>query len=132
MILVLDDDPARHKAFRQGLIGAQVVAFRTAPEAIAWLKDPLNPVPTTIFLDHDLDQFGTPASVAGNGMHVAAVIASQRRLVTAHVIVHSVNPLAGPVMARMLLRALRSVDLRPGAWNEDGTLTRAVRRDRGA
>lgn len=132
MILILDDDPARHQAFRRGLIGAQVIACHIAAQAIAWLRDPEHPVPSTIFLDHDLDQFGTPTPAAGNGMQVATAIASMPRLRTTHVIVHSLNPLAGPVMTRMLLRAQRSVELRPGAWNENGTLLRAVRRDRGA
>jgi hypothetical protein len=132
VILVLDDDPGRHRAFQQGLIGANVRHCVTAAECIAQLQDPAQPVPSTVFLDHDLDQHGLPASIAGTGMDVAAFLAGRSRCRRSHVVVHSINPAKGPAMALVLRRSGCGVEYVPWAWMDDAVLARAVRRDRGA
>ena len=50
-ILILEDDPARHKAFKKNLIGNEVLITEHTDQAIKLIKEQDWDV---LFLDHDL------------------------------------------------------------------------------
>jgi CheY-like chemotaxis protein len=127
VILVLDDSPSRHRAFKQGLIGAHVAHVTRADEAVLQLSaaEPWS----VICLDHDLQDHGD--DTAGNGMQVAQWIAGRTRAFkSALIVVHSVNPVSGPRMVALLrgqgLKAVRA----PGIWQDAEALARFVQLDR--
>lgn len=123
----MDDDPVRHRAFHQGLIGAQVTHVHRADEAIAALtyQGPWS----VILLDHDLCDHGD--DTAGNGMQVAKWIAGRTRHFKASlIIVHSINPVRGPEMVSMLKNVgLNVVGQHDFFWTDAEALERLVALD---
>jgi CheY-like chemotaxis protein len=122
MILILDDDPARLRAFRRGLIGSTLNTVSRADQAIAILGQT---VPAVVFLDHDLDQHGD--LTAGNGMQVVDMIVGRPgKWLSTRFFVHSINQLMGPAM----WNKLRSVGLNahyvPRAWDRNAVLDLAI------
>lgn len=130
MILILDDDPVRHRLFSQNLLGANQNHVRTAQEALDILRFAK---PNVILLDYDLDQFGLPADVAGCGMDVASyLIKNAKHFRRTYIVVHSLNALAGPAMHVLLQRAGLHTDYRPRAWLDELFCDALVARDRAA
>jgi CheY-like chemotaxis protein len=128
MILVLDDDPVRHRAFQQGMLGARVTHVHRADEALAALayRGPWS----VILLDHDLCDHGD--DTAGNGMQVAKWIAGRTRHFKASlIVVHSINPVRGPEMVSMLKNTGLNVVGRPDFfWQNTSELERLVELDK--
>lgn len=130
MILILDDDPDRHRYFRRNLVGAHLVQVTTAPEAIRELQ---RLRPSVICLDFDLDQHGTPLRQSGTGWDVASyLLAHYRDFRRAQIVVHSINPLAGPAMADLLEHAGFQVAYRPQAWRNEALCRQLAALDRAA
>ncbi len=127
MILVLDDDPSRHKAFKRGLVGASVVQVTRADEAVMALA---NTGPwSVVCLDHDLDQHGD--LTAGDGMQVVKWICGRTRCFKVTLfIVHSLNPIYGPSMVAKLQHAGLAAARVPNIWADDEGLARLVALDR--
>lgn len=127
MILILDDDPARHRAFRKGLTGSQKVHVHRADEAIAALtyQGPWS----VILLDHDLCDHGD--DTAGNGMQVAKWISGRTRYFKSSlIVVHSINPVRGPEMVALLKSAGLNVAGQPDFfWTDTAALERLVALD---
>lgn len=122
--LVLDDSPGRGRSFRRELIGAHVVLFDRAPEAVDWLRDHTADV---IFLDFDLHEYGLDIEDSGTGMDVVHYLCqASDRLSGAGVVVHSLNPDAGPAMVRLLhncgYRACRHTYI----WEQPAALLKAL------
>jgi CheY-like chemotaxis protein len=65
-VLVLDDNPERHKAFRRNLFNHTVVHVETYHDAVQALA--MTPRFDVVFLDHDLNEFGAK-SVAESTMY---------------------------------------------------------------
>ena len=127
MILVLDDDPSRHKAFKRGLIGTSVKHVTRADQAVMALSS--GGPWSVVCLDHDLDQHGD--ATAGDGMQVVRWISGRtRHFKTTLFVVHSINWLYAPNMVAVLqhagLHAVRS----PRIWEDDEGLARLVALDR--
>lgn len=128
MILVLDDDPERHRRFHQGLFGATVQHVTRADKAIQLLR--ARPW-SVVLLDHDLDQHGD--ATAGTGMQVVDWMVEHRAAFQRSVvIVHSINPIFGPIM----LTKLRSAGIRSGRsprlWLDEAQLDSLVLLDQRA
>jgi CheY-like chemotaxis protein len=124
--LVLDDSPARLRSFRRGLVGlAHTVLFDRAAEAIDHLREN---APTVVFLDHDLTDYGRDVDDAGTGMDVVSYLCAHadRLAANTRVVIHSLNPLAAPMMAKCLhgcgYRCLRT----PFIWEHPELLATAV------
>ena len=126
-VLILDDDPERHRLFRRGLVGTgvHIKAVDTAADAIDWLREN---VPDFMFLDHDLSDHGVPIEVAGTGMDVARYLLEHvsRFRDTSTIVVHSLNPVYGIDMVRCLSLALFHVTSYPFIWQEPETLEATV------
>jgi CheY-like chemotaxis protein len=122
MILILDDDPARMRAFRRGLIGATLHTVSRADQAIDVIT---KTVPEVIFLDYDLDQHGD--LTAGNGMQVVdAILMHPGRWLRTRFFVHSINPFNGPAMWNRLRSAGLNAHYVPLAWGRDAVLDLAI------
>ena len=127
MILVLDDDPSRHKAFKRGLIGASVVHATRADQAVMLLAG-TGPW-SVVCLDYDLDQHGD--ATAGNGLQVVDWIRGRTRLFkTTLFVVHSLNFIFAPSMVAKLQHAGLAVARVPSIWMDDEGLARLVALDR--
>lgn len=112
MILVLDDNPIRHRMFKKGLIGAPVVHTTRADEAVRLLQEHR---PSVVFLDFDLDQFGD--LTAGNGRQVVNwILTAPDDWRKTTFFIHSMNPIDGPGMYRALIKAKLKAHLYPRAW----------------
>ncbi len=120
-ILILDDDPYRHEAFKRLVPGrSRIKHAYTAKQAISALDE--LPAFDVAFLDHDLPKSRDLAGVAdpGSGLDVAKHIAAMnpRRRPT-QVWIHSHNPTGRRQMAKILRAAgvetvlQRFQDLRP-------------------
>ena len=111
-ILVLDDNETRLKAFRQKLIGNEVVTVMTASDAIEQLKGSSF---EAVCLDHDLgDQHMVPSG-KGTGYEVARWLQEHTEKQPASIIIHSFNPVGAQNMASILPQAKRV----PGLWSYD-------------
>jgi hypothetical protein len=127
VILVLDDDPVRHRAFKRGLIGTSVVHVTRADQAVMQLAD-TGPW-RVVCLDHDLDQHGD--LTAGDGMQVVKWICGRTRFFkTALFVVHSINPVRAPQMVAKLHHAGLTAVAVPRMWEDDEGLARLVALDR--
>lgn len=129
MILILDDDPARHRAFKQGLVGAHTQHVSTVAEFCSALQ---RHAPGIIFLDHDLAEHGTPPEIAGDGLQAARFLAGRSRLAKPLVVIHSLNSLGRVRMAGCLMPAGFRVQIRPMAWTDSTFLAQVAALDRGA
>ncbi len=121
MIIVLDDNPNRHRSFARYLVGHRVKHVHTAAEALGAI-DTLRP--RLIFLDYNLDEFGTPIEESGTGMDVATwLVAHERDLKpTPLIVVHSLNLAHGPQMAELLIEGGFPVVYHPFAWENEAFL----------
>ena len=110
-ILILEDDPNRHKAFRNRLIGTNLKIVETAAEAIAALN---NQTWDYLFLDHDLGGMTYVTSGKGTGYEVAEWLAKNESKQPSHIILHTLNPVGAQNMQALLPNALRG----PFAWTK--------------
>jgi CheY-like chemotaxis protein len=114
-ILVLDDDHERLAAFKRNLIGNALTLVSTARDAINQLK--LYKF-ALIFMDYDLDlheQLDTAKT--GTGMDVVEwIVANKQHFLRTSFIVHSLNPVGGPLMTATLKTAGLRVQAMPGVW----------------
>jgi CheY-like chemotaxis protein len=111
-ILVLDDAEIRLKAFRQKLIGHEVVTVMTASEAIEQLNS--NSF-QAVCLDHDLGDKHMVPSGKDTGYEVAQWLKNNPEKQPATIVVHSFNPVGAQNMASILPQAKRV----PGLWSFD-------------
>ena len=110
-ILILEDDPTRHREFRQNLLNAtEVRIVETVPAAIFELKKQKW---DTLFLDHDL---GGESFVDSNkkptGYDVAKWLEENPEYKPSNIIIHSLNF----VGAARMKAALPDAILAPWAW----------------
>lgn len=121
VILILDDNPNRHRSFARNLVGHPKKHVHTAPETIAALEQH---APSLLFLDFDLDQFGRSIEEVGTGLDVADFLISnvQDFAPQTRVVVHSLNPLGADEMVRRLMAAGYSVQYAPHAWENEAIL----------
>lgn len=114
-VLVLDDDPGRLEAFtRHFSRGACLSTARTADMAIWCLSQRHWDY---VYLDHDLGL--TPVPDPGDGTQVVDYIvemARRGRFRQTRFVIHSLNPVDGPKMARRLEAAGLYVKYRPGVF----------------
>jgi len=96
-ILIIEDDPRRHRYFRRGLIGASIDFARSAQAALRNITEVEYDV---IFFDHDLFEHSGPD--AGTGMDVAKVVSDRAKVPPKMVMVHSLNPSASADMVKIL------------------------------
>ncbi len=121
-ILILEDNPARVRSFRKNIIGIPITHMATAPQAINWLS---THTPNLIFLDYDLDQFGTNARISGYGIDVASWISKHpRQFEHALVVVHSLNEGGAIEMVDRLQRAGVVAMRFPYVWEKPDDLDR--------
>lgn len=106
-VLILEDDPDRHRAFRKRLGEPTIVT--TAPECIKLLEaeewDEL-------YLDHDLGGEVYVPSGPGTGYEVACWLEANPARHPRRIVLHSLNPVG---RARMKSALPNAYD-RPGAW----------------
>lgn len=116
-ILILDDDKERLRAFQQNLVGNALTLVSTAQDAINQLKLYKFAI---IFLDYDLDLNGRlDINRTGTGMDVVNwIIAHKHLFLRAHFIIHSLNPLGGPLMTATLKTAGLSAEAMPEVWKD--------------
>ena len=87
-ILILDDDPNRHKAFKRLFIGHLDTHVETASDCIEALRYKDWDI---LFIDRDLSDWGRPYHEAGTGNDVAEWLWENPDRIPPHVIVHSIN-----------------------------------------
>jgi len=110
-ILILEDNPKRHKLFREKF-GLHIVIVETTTEAIKLL---LEKKWDTLFLDHDLGGQEMVPSGPGTGYEVACWLEEHPSYMPKQVIVHSFNP---DGRKRMLAALPDAIDA-PGIWLPD-------------
>jgi len=108
-ILVLDNDRARLKLFKQKLIGNVVDCVETASEAIELLK---NNIYDQVSLDHDLTEQVFQPSGPGTGFEVAQWIVDHKDRKPKKIVIHSLNNIG----AQNILSILPEADYIPGNW----------------
>lgn len=108
-ILVLEDDPARHKKIRRRLIGNVVVIVETAQEAIDLLRDEDW---NLLSLDHDLGGEQMVESGEGTGWEVAKWLENHPERKPKRILLHSYNT---PGRENMLA-CLPDAENCPGWW----------------
>jgi hypothetical protein len=117
-ILILDDDPERHRLFAQNLRHPRTLVrhVSTAAEAIDALRRQHYDI---IFLDYDLHQHGIPIEISCTGRHVSDwVVRRASHFKGVQFIVHSLNPLsAGPMVDDLEAAGLR-VARAPWIWED--------------
>jgi len=105
-VLILDDDPQRHKVFREILPNCLRYHAYTATTAIKHLVESSGPF-DLVCLDHDLGDFGQEGEIlefgnceAGTGVEVAQYISLhlERELYPQKIIIHSQNPVGAKRM----------------------------------
>lgn len=109
-ILVLDDDRTRLKAFRQKLIGHDVICVETATEAIKELS--WGDVFDVYFSDHDLGGKINQPSGIGTGFEVAQWLSEHQNRIPNTIIIHSFNH-PGSMNIKALLPQASYI---PGIW----------------
>lgn len=124
-VLILEDNPARVRSFRQNIIGIPITNLSTAPQAIAWLSDH---TPNLLFLDYDLDQFGVDARIAGHGSDVAAWMSKHaKQFAHALVVIHSLNEDGSTRMCDRLKSVGIAAMRFPFVWEKPADLDRLTR-----
>jgi len=108
-ILILEDDTDRHTAFKQRLIGTNIVIVETAEECIQLLDTDLWDM---LCLDHDLGGQVFVPSGPGTGYEVACWLEEHPDVMPTEVILHSLNP-AGRQKMKQALPNAREV---PFCW----------------
>jgi len=108
-ILILEDDPARHKAFRRNLIGNEVIIVEHTHEAIQFLEEQDW---DALFLDHDLGGKVYCESGPGTGWEVAEWLSKNEERLPQAVITHSFHDLG----RANIIKTLPIVYDAPGAW----------------
>ncbi len=108
-VLILEDNKKRVSGFNQSLIGCYVECFSSVRKIISSLEEESWDY---LFLDHDLDGKIFVPSGPGTGYEVAQWLKNHPDNMPVKVIVHSLNDIAQPLMAKVLPEAL----IIPGAW----------------
>jgi len=109
-ILILEDDPARHKIFKSNLIGTNTVIVTTVDEALQQLtKESWD----YLFLDHDLGGTQMTESGPGTGYEVAQWLSVNHENMPKNVVVHSFNPVGAQNIKNILPKSI----LAPGCWS---------------
>ena len=110
-ILVLEDDPVRHIAFKKQLTGSNYVIVETAQEAIDQLREKTW---DCLFLDHDLGGRVYEDSGDGTGYEVAEWLSERPEKQPGCIIIHSLNPVGADNMHNKLPKSLKV----PFAWTK--------------
>jgi len=111
-ILILEDNPSRHKAFRQKFIGNTVVIVSEPREAKLLLEDMGWDV---LCLDHDLGGQEMMESGSGTGYEVAEWSEKHPARQPKTIIIHSLNPVGSANMND----ALPDAHIIPRAWKAE-------------
>lgn len=110
-VLVLEDDPIRHREFSKQLIGSEYQIVTTAAEAINQLQ---TDTWDYLFLDHDLGGMVYVDSGDGTGYEVAEWLAENPDRQPECIILHTLNPVGAENMQKKLPNALKV----PFAWKK--------------
>ncbi len=120
-ILILEDDPERHKAFRKWLLRDAVTIVETTSACIQKLTDESWDI---LFLDHDLGGETMVPSDAGTGYEVAQWLThNPDHLPFTQIILHSYNPVGRENMYQVLMNKFGNpsyVLQAPGCWLKGG------------
>ena len=108
-ILILEDDPKRHKVFLNNLIGCAVTIVDTVEAAIDELS---HKEFDALFLDHDLNGEQMVESGEGTGYMVALWLTSHPNCRPDSIVIHNFNPVGSENMHLLLPGS----QLIPGAW----------------
>jgi len=97
-ILILEDDPERHKLFRRNLIGHEVVITTTSENCIDFLQSNEYDI---LMLDHDLgfELYQIPGDKTGYG--VVKWIVQHKERCPKQIFVHSLNGPAANMMINL-------------------------------
>ena len=109
-VLILEDDKARQRAFKQSFIGDIVEIAETASEVIRLLS---SNTWDELYLDHDLGEEQMQESGPGTGYEAAKWLRDNPDRAPRHVFIHSYNP----VGARNMKEQIPYAVLVPGIWN---------------
>jgi CheY-like chemotaxis protein len=101
-ILILEDDKRRVTLFKQYLIGSSITITEHTDDCIKYLEENTWDI---LFLDHDLDQKVYVPSGPGTGYEVAMWLKNNPERVPKHVILHTCNEKAAPLMLEALPNA---------------------------
>jgi hypothetical protein len=121
LFLILDDEHERIRRFKQKNVGATIHAAYTAAEAIKLLEERQYGL---IMLDHDLTeehyQNLEGFQGAGTGMEVVKWLVENKEVgYNPTIVVHSMNPYAGPKMVEILKSAGFHITVHlPGGWDK--------------
>lgn len=108
-ILILEDDPNRHRAFKTNFAPHEICITENSKECIQLLVDENWDM---LFLDHDLGGQQMVESGENTGYEVAIFLEEHYMFRPATVVIHSFNPIG----ARKMSQALPSATVMPGAW----------------
>ncbi len=108
-ILILEDDPIRHKAFKRKLIGHHVVITDDSKECIRLLAEEIW---DELYLDHDLGGQVYVDSGEGTGYEVAEWLSEHEDRLPPHIVIHSYNPTGAKNMKNKIPDAIMA----PGIW----------------
>jgi vacuolar-type H+-ATPase subunit F/Vma7 len=120
LFLILDDEHERIRRFKQKNVGATIHAAYTADEAIKLLEERQYGL---IMLDHDLAEEhyqNLESFQAGTGMEVVKWLGQNKEVgYNPTIVVHSMNPYAGPKMVEILKSAGFHITVHlPGGWDK--------------
>lgn len=114
-ILILEDDPERHKAFRRNLIGIEVKIVEHTHEAIQLLQEEDW---DALFLDHDLGGKVYCESGPGTGWEVAEWLSRNLERAPKIVITHSLHDIGRANICKVFPRAIEA----PHLWRDPKTV----------
>ena len=111
-ILILEDDPVRHSAFRKNFWSCELTIVVTAQEAI---KDLTENKYDILFLDHDLGGTTFAPSDENSGYGVAKFLEQNPKYKPNLIILHSLNPQGRTAMNMALPEAIQ----KPFIWQAE-------------
>jgi CheY-like chemotaxis protein len=124
-VLIIDDDRARIKQFRQHLHGFPTTDLSRAGDGIKWLEDH---APKLIFLDYDLHEHGTSRAESGCGKDVASwIVRHPKQFAHTLIVIHSLNSAGAEKMHAMFVKVGITSTKIPFAWQRPADLDRLLR-----
>ena len=109
-VLILEDDPIRHKAFKKNFWRCDMTIVETAQDAI---KELINNKFDYLFLDHDLGGTQFAPSDENSGYGVAKFLKEHKEFQPTVIVLHSLNPAGRLAMKHALPNAYEQ----PLIWN---------------